>query len=121
MALTKKIMGAVAAIALVLTTILTFAFKADGVNKEKTSLLSKRAVNWYFIGTDLADATDASQYTRTPSPGQISTCGNPNPTLPCQISVPDDVENESDLEAYFLEPAHDEPSEVYSQSISKKP
>jgi len=81
----------------------------------------KRLVAWYFIGTNLSDATTAGFYTQTPTPAQISTCGNPSPTKPCRLNTPDDVDTESDLSAYFLEPAHDTPAEIFTQSATKKP
>lgn len=59
MALTKKVMGAVAAIALVLTTILSFAFKAD--NKMNNKADKSLASLWYEYD-NVGSRTSASSY-----------------------------------------------------------
>jgi len=81
----------------------------------------KRVVAWYFIGTNLSDATDASFYTQTPTPSQIATCGNPSPTLPCRLNTPNSVMTEADLDIYFQDSAHDTPAEIFAQAATKKP
>jgi len=84
MALTKKVMGAVVAIALILTTVLTFAFKAKEDTKTKSN--PKLVVQqWYSItptsSTDKNDQDITGSITAPPSTSgsgcaQINNLGN---------------------------------------------
>ncbi|RAJ28078.1 hypothetical protein [Pedobacter cryoconitis] len=59
MALTKKVMGVVAAIALVLTTVLTFAFKAD---KNVNNKAGKTLASLWYEYDNVGPRTSASSY-----------------------------------------------------------
>lgn len=92
MALTKKLMGAVVAIALVLTTILTFAFKAgDSKNHKK-----QEATIWHYTNnsTTAGAFANASNWAQ----GAGSGCG-PSGNKPCEITV--DAADESELDTYL--------------------
>lgn len=71
MALTKKVMGAVAAIALVLTTLLTFAFKPLTNSNKKVA-----PQTWYYklTSTSASDINNPSNYQSTPLPD--TECGS---------------------------------------------
>ena len=108
MALTKKVMGAVAAIALILTTILTFAFKAeDGKNENK-----KLATVWYFDGNS-SQIKDASHWR---SSGSTPSDCDDEGTRPCSILV--DATTEAQLQS-FLTPKSE--SEITNLSVQKRP
>jgi hypothetical protein len=120
--------GAIVLVSVISVT--TFAFTGKNPDKVKAGVAKvkaekpaagKFAVSWYFIGSTLSDATDASQYTQSPTPAQIATCGDPSPTKPCEISVPNNVNSQAALATYFTQSAHDTPAEVYAQSVSQKP
>lgn len=116
MALTKKIMGAVAAIALVLTTVLTFAFKAgDRTEKEPTKFFA----TWYYTGTSVADITDGSLWTTT-NPNDPN-CTNLVRPLPCQFNFPVTVTDAADIEQYFEDEYANDTDQIVADSPSRKP
>lgn len=101
MALTKKLTGAIVAIAFVLTTIIAFAFKADVKKNEKVSAGKKLAVQWVFIGDNTGDILDYTKYSKTETPSDD--CGT-GTELPCTVDFPNGTNTPTDLQTYLTAP-----------------
>jgi hypothetical protein len=119
MALTKKIMGSVAAIALVLSTVLTFAFKSD---KSELSESSKQfaPTTWHFTGTEASQIYN-SAFWQSSDPSEPSCSLDPE-TLPCAFTVTDeDIANPSELVTYLNTNYPSDPASVADAADSRKP
>lgn len=86
MALTKKITGAIAAIALVImVTIVTFAFKAD--NKIESKAGKVLVDQWYFIDATSNATSDQEITSTTGSAPNDPSCNTINLGLPCAVRL----------------------------------
>lgn len=90
MAFTKKITGAIAAIALVLTTVLTFASKSGDNSSNKKQVASL----WHYVGT----ANPGVYYDAANWAQGSGSCGLGG-SLPCEITV--DADDETELNTFF--------------------
>lgn len=81
MALTKKVMGAVVAIALILTTALTFAFKAEGGDNHK----KQDPTTFHYISNSTAAGAFATVSNWSEGEGDCGATGN----KPCDVEVPE--------------------------------
>ncbi|RZJ76919.1 MAG: hypothetical protein EOO45_00435 [Flavobacterium sp.] len=86
---TKKITGAVAAIALILTTVFTFAFKAGDANDTASKTGKRLTSTWYYQlnSTDTNDINNPENYSLG-QPDEGISCGTGS--VVCSIQdVPD--------------------------------
>ncbi len=70
-----------------------FVFKA--MNKTSKPIVTKTTNIWYFQGSTLAEAEDASNYSQTPHPS----C-NMGSALPCEVPV-DNAPDQSSLQTFL--------------------
>ncbi|KAA8475684.1 hypothetical protein BDE36_2535 [Arcticibacter tournemirensis] len=71
----------------VLLVLFTIAFKAE-----------KRVQRWTFNGDSQSEVLQASQYTLNGTPAED--CGNTG-DLPCEITVPDNITTQAQLDSYM--------------------
>ncbi|MDO7742860.1 MAG: hypothetical protein MUP99_03775 [Pedobacter sp.] len=119
MALTKKIIGAVVAIALVLTTVLTFAFKADTTAVDVSS--KKIApTTWYFTGTSENQVLNDAFWTDV-NPNDPS-CTSASVALPCQFTVTtEDINDSEELVSYLNTTYSGDEGDIAAAADSRKP
>jgi hypothetical protein len=117
MALTKKITGAIAAIAFVLTAVLTFAFKADIKNETNKRLTT----TWYYNSNsmDADDIINGNNWT-TVNPEHTG-CSSANEALPCQLEVDEAVTTPTELDTYFIDEFGDSATAIKTAATSRRP
>ncbi|MBE9597852.1 hypothetical protein [Pedobacter sp. MC2016-24] len=117
MALTKKLTGAIVAIAFVLTALITFAFKAN----DKSEASKRFTTTWYYNSDSDAsgDITDGSKWIKV-NPNHTG-CVSANEALPCQLEVDNAVTNSSQLDAYFTTQYSDSPTAIKAAATSRRP
>lgn len=115
MAITKKITSAIVASVLVVTTVVTFAFKAGNDSKPESA---KRFATWYYTGTTVAGITDGSLWTLSnPNDPSCSALARP---LPCQFSFPSTVTDAASIEQYFEDEYANDTDLIVADSPSKR-
>lgn len=72
---------------------------------------------WIFMGENDTDVTDGFQYEKTGTPPTACDSG---PQLPCVLSTPDHIDEQSELDAYILSEYNDNPNLVRADAESTR-
>lgn len=113
----KTITSSLAAIAVIATISVFFAFRPFTNNAESQG---KRVTStWYFIGNAVSDITNGSQWTKD-NPNHED-CSSMNEPLPCQLEVDEAVTTTSELDDYFVSEYSDNAASIRAAASSRRP